>query len=145
MPSGLVTRIELEEIVKNLNNKIKAAKGIGENMTKIFWLASPITLSLTWDNAWHTHDFTAQTSADAKGVFLGVYLARDSGDNYIGYFYTAIYNNSAWEGIVHLKGYTDGFQIGGTITQGIDDEQRMNYCGSSAAGTHTVKLLGYWE
>jgi len=116
-------------------------------MTKIFWRSSPLTLTLTWDDAWHSYDFTSVTSANAKGVFLGVYLYRSGGDNYTGYFYTAIYNNSAWEGIVQINGSVgDGFEVGGTITQAIDSQQRMNYKGSQAAtSSKIVKLLGYWE
>jgi len=145
--SGFVTKAELEKILMNLDDRIDAAIGIGENMTKIFWLSSPITLSLTWDNAWHTYDFTSETSADARGVFLGVYLYRSSGDWYAGHFYTAKYNNTAWEGIVEVGGGSDGqgHLTGGTIIQGIDEQQRMNYHGGSASGTRTVKLLGYWE
>ena len=144
--SGFVEKKDLEKILMNLDNRFNSIKGIAEGMGKIFWLSSPITLSLTWDDAWHTHDFTAQTSENAKGVFLGVYLARGSGSNYEGYFYTAKYNNTAFEGIVqNYFDSTNGFKIGGSWSQGIDDEQRMNYKGSQASTARTVKLLGYWE
>ncbi len=138
--------IPKEKLQQTIDDIYKAIKAIKAYNSKIIDIDPPITLSLTLDDTWNTYDFTSETSANAKGVFLGVYLARDSGANYTGYLYTAKYNNTAFEGIVY--GYFDsanGFKIGGTIRQGIDSQQRMNYCGSQAATTHTVKLLGYWE
>jgi len=134
------SRENFEEIIKNIYHKINAVKAYN---SRIVGLSSPETLSLTFDGSWYTYDFTSLTSADARGVFLGVYLYRASGSNYTGYLYTAIYNNTAWEGIVRIRGESDGYEIGGTITQPIDNQQRMNYCG--VAATETVKLLGYWE
>ena len=142
--SGYVTKLELENILMNRDNRLRAIKG----KTPIEWLDTPVNIApgMTWDDAWHTYDLTSITSANAKGVILGIYLERTTGSNYTGYLYTAKYNNTAWEGIVYL--YSDsanGFKIGGNISQGIDNQQRMNYCGCSAAGAKIVKVLGYWE
>jgi len=138
MSDPYVTKGELGEILLKLEDRLNSAR-----RTKIIWIDTPITLALTWDTAWHTYDFTSETSENAKGVILGVYLYRADG-NFRGYLYTAKYNNLAWEGIVDTGLYgTDGYLIGGMITQGIDNQQRMNYCGQAA--TRTVKLVGYWE
>ena len=140
MSDPYVIKSELEELLMKLDDRFKSLEG---GKTRIFWKSTPVTLSLTWDGTWYTYDFTSITSEKAKGVFLGVHLYRASGSNYTGYLYTAKYNNTAWEGIVRIRGESDGYEIGGTITQAIDNQQRMNYCGVVATGT--VKLLGYWE